>query len=136
MTKILIKELILGISVLALGLFGFSYFETGVFKKWVIFSFLITGFMMFSTLITDLTRMIKPTLIGLVLISSTFIFQIILVIILFIFLEPDNIKHRITVKTGLPVYLIMLAVDLYWKIKWVFLPKERKRLNVNRYDLF
>jgi hypothetical protein len=71
-----------------------------------------------------------------VLISSTFIFQIILVIILFIFLEPDNIKHRITVKTGLPVYLIMLAVDLYWKIKWVFLPKERKRLNVNRYDLF
>ena len=90
---------------------------------------------MFSTLITDLTRMIKPTLV----VSAyqfNFYFQIILVIILFIFLEPDNIKHRITVKTGLPVYLIMLAVDLYWKIKWVFLPKERKRLNVNRYDLF
>src|SRR5690606_22275169 len=110
MTKILIKELILGISVLALGLFGFSYFETGVFKKWVIFSFLITGFMMFSTLITDLTRMIKPTLIGLVLISSTFIFQIILVIILFIFLEPDNIDRKRVVEVSVVLFWGMVML--------------------------
>ncbi len=136
MSKVLIKELILGISVLIMGLLGFSYFEVGIFKKWIVFSLLTTGFMMFATLLIDLTRMLRPSLIGLLLIGLIFIFQIFLVIILFVFLEPDDLKHRITVKTGLPVYIAMLAWDLYWKIKWVFLPKERKRLNVNRHDLF
>ena len=136
MTRVLIKELILGVIILVVGLVTFAHFELSIFKKWIIFSVLTTGFMMLSTLLLNLVKMIKPEMIGIVFIIAILLFQLILVIILFVFLEPENVNHRITAKSATVVYLISLGVDIYWKIRWIFPEKKRKRLKVNRHDDF
>ncbi len=128
MVKLLIKELLLGIVFLVAGLYLFSSFELGIFKKWLVFSLVTTLLMMAGTLLIKFLLDIGFDMPGLALAGIILVSQVLLLIILFIFLEPDKTNHRIVAKAGTISYFIFLGIDIYWKVKWMFPPKERKRL--------
>lgn len=128
MVKVLVKELILGFLFLVTGLFFFTSFELEIFKKWVVFSLVTTLLMMAGTLLVNFLLNIGFDMPGLALAGIILLSQILLLSLLFIFLEPDRTNHRIVAKAGTLSYLLFLGIDIYWKVKWMFPPKKRKRL--------
>jgi drug/metabolite transporter (DMT)-like permease len=128
MVKVLVKELILGFLFLVTGLYFFTSFELEIFKKWVVFSLVTTLLMMAGTVLVKILINIDFDMPGLALAGIILFSQIILLLLLFIFLEPEQTNHRIVAKAGTISYLVFLGIDIYWKVKWMFPPKERKRL--------
>ncbi len=127
MVKILIKELVLGILILVTGLFLFDFYELNIFRKWVVFSLVTTLLMMAGTVMVKFLLDIGFDMPGMALVGILLFSQIILLLLLFIFLEPEKANHRIVAKAGVVTYLFFLGVDIYWKVRWMFPPKDRKR---------
>lgn len=128
MVKVLVKELVLGFLIFVTGLYLFNSFELDIFKKWVIFCVITTLLMLAGTVLIKFLLNIRFDMPGLALAGVILVSQFLLLIILFIFLEPDKTNHRIVAKAGTISYLFFLGIDIYWKVKWMFPPKERKRL--------
>lgn len=128
MVKLLIKELALGMFFLGSGLYLFDVFELNIFKKWVVFSTFTTLMMMAGTVLVKFLLNTGFAMPGLALAGIILLSQIILLLLLFIFLEPEKTNHRIVAKAGAVTYLLFLGIDIYWKVKWMFLPKEHRRL--------
>ena len=128
MVKILIKELVVGLLFLAAGLYLFTYLGVGVFKMWLIFSLVTTFLMMAGTVLIKFLLNIGFDMPGLALAGIILLSQIILLTLLFIFLEPEKANHRIVAKAGAVTYLLFLGIDIYWKVNWMFPPKARKHL--------
>lgn len=130
MVKLLIKELVLGFLFLVAGLYLFNSFELEIFKKWLVFSIVTTLLMMAGTVLIKILLNIGFDMPGLALAGIILFSQLLLLILLFIFLEPEKTNHRIVAKAGTISYLIFLGIDIYWKVKWMFPPEEKKRLKV------
>jgi len=128
MGKLLIKELVLGLFFLGVGLYLFHSFEVSISKDWVVLSLIITLFMMAGTWLVKFLLDIGYSLPGLALVGFTLFGQFFLLLLLFIFLEPENTNHRIMAKSGTISYSVYLGIDIYWKISWMFPPKKRKRM--------
>jgi hypothetical protein len=128
MVKILIKELALGFLFLVTGLYVFDSFELNVFRKWVVFSLITTLLMMAGTVMVKFLLDIGFDMPGMALVGILLFSQIILLLLLFIFLEPEKANHRIVAKAGAVTYLLFLGIDIYWKVRWMFPPEDRNRL--------
>src|SRR5690606_35889623 len=100
MVKILIKELVLGFLFLVTGLYIFDSFELNIFRKWVVFSLVTTLLMMAGTGLIKILLNIGFDMPGLALAGVILFSQLLLLILLFIFLEPDKTNHRIVAKAG------------------------------------
>lgn len=120
----------LGTFILVAGLYLFTSFELEIFKKWLIFSLVTTLLMVAGTVLIKILLNMGFDMPGLALAGIMLFSQLLLLILLFIFLEPDKTNHRIVAKAGTVSYLLFLGIDIYWKVKWMFPPEERKRLKV------
>ncbi len=136
MVRILIKEFILGFLFLISGLYLFDALELNIFKKWVIFTCVTTLLMMAGTVLIKFLLDIGFDMPGMALAGILLFSQIILLLLLFIFLEPEKANHRIVAKAGVVIYLLFLGVDIYWKVRWMFPHEERKRLKTKENEDF
>ncbi|MDG5799422.1 hypothetical protein QA597_03500 [Marinilabiliaceae bacterium ANBcel2] len=125
MVKVLIKEFIFAVVAFGVGVKFILLMDDDVFLKWGVFCTLLFALFAIGTLLCNHLKISRPewTAPGLAII--TLAHQLILLLILFIFLEPENENHRIVVKKGLGAYLFFLALDTYWKIMWLFPRKKR-----------
>ncbi|TCO10911.1 hypothetical protein [Natronoflexus pectinivorans] len=123
MRSIILKEIILSLVVFFAGLFVFRHLEVDIFTKWVYFSILLFVLFVISTLFVKYLIDSNKSWVALGFAGITFFCQIILLLILFIFLEPEETNHRIVAKVGVVSYLTFLGFDTFWKIKWLF-PKS------------
>lgn len=128
MVKIIIKELVFGVLLLISGLFLFDALELNIFKKWVIFTLVTTLLMIAGTVMVKFLLNAGFDMPGVALAGMLLFSQIVLLLLLFIFLEPEKENHRIVAKAGVISYLLFLGVDIFWKVRWMFPPKDRKRL--------
>jgi hypothetical protein len=131
MVKILIKELVLGVLFLVTGLYVFDTFELNIFRKWVVFSLVTTLLMMAGTVMVKFLLNIGFDMPGMALAGIILFSQIFLLLLLFIFLEPEKANHRIVAKAGAVTYLLFLGMDIFWKVRWMFPPKKGNRM-INR----
>jgi hypothetical protein len=123
MIRLLIKEIILGVVILVGGLLFFQSIGLAIWTKWIIFSFVLTALFTTGTVLFKLLKLSKSEWTGLSFAGITLVNQLILLILLFIFLEPEETNHRIVAKVGIGIYLIFLGIDTFWKLKWLLPPK-------------
>lgn len=122
MIKLLIKEIILGVVILIGGLLFFQSIGLAIWTKWIVFSFVLTALFAAGTVLFNLLKMRKTEWTGLSFAGITLVNQLILLILLFVFLEPEETNHRIVAKVGIGIYLIFLGIDTFWKLKWLLPP--------------
>ncbi len=120
MNRLLLKEFLLGIFILSVGLFLFKRLEIDIYYSWIYLSALLFVLFAFGTLILNYFLIKKNTWLNFAFIGVTFFKQLVLLILLFVFLEPKEGLHRIVAKSGIAAYLIFLGFDTYWKVKWLF----------------
>jgi len=122
--RIVIKEILLGLTILLGGFFAFKALQVDVKVKWIVFSVMFTSLFIGGTYILKIARDRLQSLIGIIFAGITLINQIIFLILLFIFLEPQKPEHRILAFTGVIVYLVYLGIDTFWKLKLLFPPNK------------
>jgi hypothetical protein len=124
MKRLIIKELMLSCVVFIAGIAFFKLFGLSILVKWIIFSgalFLLFGA---GTIVFFIIKKLWKDVVGLAFAGVTLLNQLILLILLFIFLEPEELNHRIVAKAGVGAYLTYLGIDTYWKLRWLFPPSQ------------
>jgi len=120
MVKILVKETVLSFILLLTG------FLTGKATGWEIsteyllcLAFSCVVFIS-GTLLFNHHKRHKKQWFGLTFAVITMFAQIIILLFLFLFLEPQNKNHRIAAISFMVSYFIFFIADTHWKIKWLF----------------
>ncbi|MGQ1945576.1 hypothetical protein ACT3CD_00570 [Geofilum sp. OHC36d9] len=120
MVQILLKETILSLILLLAG------FLIGQVTNWVVFTeyficlSLLCVVFICSTLLFNRQKKHKKQWFGLTFATMAMLAQLIILLFLFLFLEPQNKNHRIAAISLMVSYFIFFITDTHWKVKWLF----------------
>jgi O-antigen/teichoic acid export membrane protein len=117
MLSLIKKEFILVGVVWILGLLFFFIADTKVVLMWTIFC-LVLGILFISGSVFLMVWSKKHReLKGLIFAGFSFFNQLLFLLFLFIFLEPQEHDHRMIAIAGLVGYLASFLIDTRWKLK-------------------
>jgi hypothetical protein len=124
MIKLIIKEFVLSLIIFLIGYIVFNSFGLTIKSKWIFLSLILFFLFSFGSVFFNVLKQKGVEWLGLAFAGITFLNQLILLILLFVFLEPQEQNHRIVAKVGIVAYLTFLGIDTYWKLKWLFSDKK------------
>jgi hypothetical protein len=117
---LLIKEILYGL--LIKGLAGLIvFYETGhVPKNWIYLALIIITLFPVSTYILKQIRHFWPQVPGFAYVGMSFFKMLLVPVLIILFFEKDHEHIEAFVIPLIVGYLILLALDTKWKIKWLF----------------
>lgn len=120
MVQILIKETVLSFILLLTGFLIGQLTDWLIFTEYLICLSLLCVVFIFSTLLFNRQKKHRKQWFGLTFSAMTMLAQLIILLFLFLFLEPQNKNHRIAAISLMVSYFIFFITDTHWKIKWLF----------------
>ncbi len=122
--KIIFKELALSLFLLALSITSLYSLNISLVAQCIIYYIILFIIFSSNTLLFNFLKKKNYTQIGWVYASSILFGQIILLILMFVFFDPNIKNHKSFVIINLISYLLFLILDTKWKIKWLFIKNE------------
>ncbi len=118
--KIVIKEFILSLLLFFVGYFVLNTSNIDIMKHWTIYSVLLFVIFLSTTILFYFLKKKDVKQVGWIYAGTLLVGQILLLLLLFITLDPTIKDHKFLTIISLVSYLFFLILDTKWKIKWLF----------------
>jgi hypothetical protein len=120
---LLFKEIIYGLLFKGMAAL-IVYIEAGhIPKNWIYLAAIVIFLFPASTYILNIFRKHWPDSPGWAFMALSMLKMILLPILIFLFLDKNHADIESFVIPLLVAYLILMAIDTKWKIKWLFYPR-------------
>lgn len=122
--QIIIKEFILSALLFIMGNIVIYTSDIPVLQHWIIYCVILFIIFLSSTILFNFLKRKKIKQVGWIYAGTLLVGQMLLLLLLFITLDPTIKEHKFLTIISLISYLIFLILDTNWKIKWLFKAEE------------